>query len=112
MQIGRLRHRITIEQATVTRDAYGGETLTWGTYATIWALVTPVRGQERQISAAAQELATLAYQVRMRYRSDIDPRMRVVWGTKVLDIESIYDPTGRYAELILLCRDVLEGVAP
>lgn len=109
MQIGRLRHRITIQQQTVTRDAYGGETISWDTYATVWAQVTPASGRERFINAGAQEYATVDYKVRIRYRSDIDPKMRISWGTKILDIESVQDPTGYTAELILLCRDVLEG---
>jgi len=109
MQIGRLRHRITIQQQTVTRDAYGGEVIAWSDVATVWALLTPVRGQERQLTAAAQVQATMIYQVRIRYRADIHPKMRILWGTRVMDIEHMVDPTGRTAETIMLCRDVLEG---
>lgn len=109
MQSGRLRHRVTIQRQTVTRDAYGGEVVTWGTLAEVWALCLPLTGRERYVSAAAQELSDLSYGVRIRHRTDVDPKMRVVWGTKVLDIQSVQDPTGRGAELVLLCRDVLEG---
>lgn len=109
MQSGRLRHRVTIQQQTVTRDAYGGEVVTWGTLAEVWALCLPLTGRERYISAASQQLSDLSYGVRIRHRTDVNPKMRVAWDAKLLDIQLVQDPTGRGEEMVLLCRDILEG---
>lgn len=42
IQAGKLRHRITIQRETVTRDEYGSEVKTWDDLATVWASVEPL----------------------------------------------------------------------
>jgi SPP1 family predicted phage head-tail adaptor len=39
---GKLRHRITIQRETTTRDEYGSEVKTWLPLATVWASVEPL----------------------------------------------------------------------
>lgn len=42
IQAGNLRHRITIQRETTTRDAYGSEVKTWADLATVWASLDPL----------------------------------------------------------------------
>jgi SPP1 family predicted phage head-tail adaptor len=109
MQIGPLRHRVTLEQppATPSQDAHGAEIITYTVLATVWAQVLPATGQERFVSAGDRQLAALTHKVRVRYRTDLSPLMIVRWEGRVLDIESIQDPTGKRGYLELMCREVV-----
>jgi len=39
MNAGSLDRKIVIQQQTTTRDDFGGQNITWGTYKTVWANV-------------------------------------------------------------------------
>lgn len=111
MEAGKLHHRITIQQATVTQDAYGEPVKTWGTLATVWAAVEPMIGREY---LAVQQLQSAAnVRIRIRYRPGITPLMRVQWidgaTTRLFDIESIQEVRTERRELILMCKDVQDG---
>ena len=110
MQAGRLRHRITVQAVTQTQNSYGEPTETWAAVGTVWADVRPARGSERFVSAGDQEQATITHRVRMRYVANLSPvNYRLVWREKVLDIEAVEDPTGRTAEMVVRCREVVEA---
>ena len=106
---GRLRHRITIQQNTPTRDAHGGEVDSWGAVTTVWAEISPLNGKE--YFTAKQETAEITHKVRLRYNnalSGITPKMRVLFGSRTLDIESAINPQERNKEIILMCRERFE----
>ena len=109
MQSGRLRDPITIQHQSVTRDQYGGEIVTWITFATGWASVLPAASGERFIRGAVQELAKITHTLRVRYRAGITPKMRISWAGRILYIQTITDPTGRRAELVLMCEEEQHG---
>lgn len=109
MRIGPLRHRVTIQSFTVSQDSYGEEIKTWANLAsvpTVWADVQVAPAGERFLGAAEQVQATVSLKVRIRYRTDVTVQMRLVEGSRYLYIENVYDPTGQYRELILMCREV------
>lgn len=64
MEAGKLDRKITIERATVTTGALGGETRTWATYATAWAEYTPVSDGERWRAGQMGATATARFVVR------------------------------------------------
>lgn len=103
--IGDMRHRITIQQRTETRDALGASVFTWSTLATVWAEVGGAFGSERFTSGVDQEVAQVTHRIRVRYRDDVTPLNRVLYGSKVLDIETAIDPDGRRRELVMMCRE-------
>lgn len=108
MRIGPLRHRITIQSATLAQDSYGEPIKTWANLATnpqAWAEVTSAPAGERFLSGGEQVIAHLTHRVRIRYRSDVTVKMRVVHESRHLYIENVVDPTGRRRELMLLCRE-------
>ncbi len=98
---GRLSERIAIEQKSVTRAANGEEVVTWTTYATTWAEVTPLRG--REFFAAAQMQDSIDYRIRIRYRSGVVPQMRIMWRGTPLDIVSVIDVGAMREELEIMC---------
>lgn len=109
MLIGKMRHRVTIQSFTVSQDAHGEEIKTWANLATnptVWADVQVAPTGERFIGGADQVLAAVSLKVKIRYRSDVTVQMRLVEGSRYLYVENVYDPTGQYRELILMCREV------
>lgn len=108
MRIGPLRHRVTIQSATLAQDSVGQPIATWANLATnpsVWAEVTSAPAGERFVSGGEQVLANLTHKVRIRYRTDVTVKMRVSHLSRYLYIENVVDPTGRGRELVLLCRE-------
>lgn len=105
MRAGRLRHRITIEEKTVTQDAFGEPDATWSTYVKAWARVTPLTGREYMEAQAQSQ--SVSHEVRMRHRDGVTPEMRMVHGGRVFDIEAVLNEEERDRELILMCREMV-----
>lgn len=105
MNAGKLNHRITVQSKTAAADTYGGETITWTTFATVWASIEPLRGNEFiESQRAGAELTT---RIRVRYRSGYAPTMRVTWGTHVYDVEAVINVNEAGRETQLMCREVI-----
>lgn len=91
---GRLRERITIEQATPVADELGGQSITWETLASCWAEVVPLNSAGRERDDASQVAASAGYRVLMRYREDVDASMRLQWRSHTLAIHSLHERKG------------------
>lgn len=89
MNSGQREDRILIQQPTQVKDAIGGYSTTWSTYANIWGEVTPMQGSE------AFEYGQLTqgngYRVMFLYDDAplIDMNMRVRSNGDILSIHSI-----------------------
>lgn len=104
--IGKLRHRVTLQTATVARTARGAEILSFANTATVYADIRTVGGQE-QVLSNQLEVATLLHTITIRYRVGIVPKMRLLWGTRVFSIEAIIERDNRMRTLDLSCREVV-----
>jgi SPP1 family predicted phage head-tail adaptor len=107
MQAGALRERITVQRKSVTRDAFGGETITWTDVATVWAEAQPIGGREYTALRQAQSEITIRF--RLRYLAGVTPAMRVSWNGGQYDIVEVIDVGARNRELELLCRGEADG---
>jgi len=103
IQSGRLRHRITIQSPTETQDTYGEPVPTWSTYLTAWASVEPIKGREYWESQ--QINAEVTHKIIMRYRSGLNPKMRVSWGNRTFNIHSILNEYERDNKLTLMVTE-------
>jgi len=104
MNAGELNQRITIQQATTSRDGYGAETKTWATHATVWA--SKKHSTSRELYAAQKVNAEITDLFIIRYRAGVTTRMRVSYNGKYYDILGADDPDGRRREIHLLCKVV------
>ena len=94
---GLLRHLITIERATSTRDALGGLVTTWTSQTSggVKAHVKPLAGYE--LWAAQRTNPLLTVQAFIRFRADANqfpfysPNDRVLWNTRYFSITSVID---------------------
>lgn len=84
--------KIVIQRAAVSRDAHGGEVLTWADYKTRWAEARYTGGVEGQ--ASNKETAALSIVFRFRHISDLTEKDRIVHKGHNLDIVGII-PEGR-----------------
>ena len=103
MKAGELRHRITIQQKTVTQDTAGVITETWADLVTVWAAIEPLTGREKFL--AQQVYTDMTTRVRIRYRSGIDPAMRLKYNSRIFEINVVVNPEERNRELELLCTE-------
>ncbi len=102
MRAGTLRHSITIEKATETRDSFGAVSVSWATYATLRARKAVSGG--REFVAAQQLRSEISALFVCRYQPGVSPKMRLNHGGVYYDILSANDPTGMGRELQLLCK--------
>lgn len=100
---GRLRHRVTLEERGTTPTPDGGLAAVWTPLATVCAEVLDVRG--REFLAAREAHAELDVKVRLRYRPDVRPTMRVRFGGRVLNVTHVVDVGGRRRLLELMCSE-------
>lgn len=99
----RLRHTVTLQQNTGTTNAYGETVAGWADVATVRAGVEPVSGKEA--IAAGANLAEQVTRVIIRWRSGVTPQMRVVFGTRYLDVKQIINKDETDRSLELLCTE-------
>ena len=93
-----LDQRIAIEREVGVSDGQGGSTLSWQLVATVWALVRPMSGRERERAASVNAEAN--YLIVIRYRSDIDEKDTVVWRGRRFNLRFVKDRArSRFLEL-------------
>lgn len=107
MNLGKLRHRITLQSKAVVKDIEGITKETWTDLATVWAAIEPLRGREYFQAAAVNQENTVRF--RIRYRPGITSSMRVKYRSRLFDIKSIIDIEERHVELHLMCQEVFEN---
>lgn len=104
IRAGELRHRVTIQQNNSTsRDAVGAEVPNWQDVATVWAAVEPLRG--REYLESQQVNAEVDTRIRIRHYPGITPDMRVIWGSRIYEIEAVINVDERDREIHLMCRE-------
>ena len=100
---GSLRERVTVQQASESRNALGETVLSWATFAERWASVEGV--SSREALAAGQQDVTITHRVRMRYVSGMTQSMRFSWRSRTLQIVSLLE-YGNRSEHVAICEEV------
>lgn len=101
MKAGERRHYIIIEQVSESADARNEMTQTWSEYANAWAEIKPVRGRE-YFQAHAENVAADT-RIILPYIAGITSKMRVRFGSRIYDIETVINIDERNRELNLMC---------
>ena len=103
MFAGELRHYVTIQTPTFTQDAAGGPTITWGTYANVWASIEPLKGNEYLQAKVQSEVET---RIRIRALDGVEEKMRVLWTPTTYEIVTVINVFERDQEMQLMCKKV------
>jgi SPP1 family predicted phage head-tail adaptor len=101
---GKLRERVTVQQAASTRNSLGESVLSWSDWQTVWASVEGVSARE-SLTAGQQE-TTISHRVRLRYLPGLSSNMRFSWRSRTLDIVSLLEH-GNRSEHEAICQEQL-----
>jgi SPP1 family predicted phage head-tail adaptor len=102
MDIGQMRHKISIYTTTAVSDA-GGLTSTPILLMTSWAFVQPL-SQARALQYGITENYR-SYEITLRYRSTITNKQTIVWNSKNLTIVSVINTDSNLKEIKLICSE-------
>ena len=103
MQIGRLRHKVTIQNATHAEDGKGGSTPTWADVESVWAEVSPSSSRERFY--AGQVDADATHKVTMRYTANVSTESRIIHGTRTLHVVGLRNIDERNRMIEIRCKE-------
>lgn len=89
MNIGNLRHRVTIQQKTVELDSDGAQIESWvNVFGTdLWADIQHLSGKE--LISADMVQSEVKARVVIRYRDGVLPTMRVLHKDRIFDIKAV-----------------------
>lgn len=106
MRAGELRHRVTIQQPVEVLDDYNTPSVVWQDFARVWAAIEPLSG--REYLQLQNTNAEITVRIRIRYLPGITPAMRVVYGSRVFNIQAVIDVEEKHRELHLMCAEAVE----
>jgi len=101
-QAGQLDRRITIQSFTTTTDAFGQRVKSFGTFANVWSKVVEKVGNEAENGDMIS--ATKRVDFYIRYRSDINEQMRIVYNNETYKINAIQSADARKAFQMIRCE--------
>jgi SPP1 family predicted phage head-tail adaptor len=111
LDTGTLDKRITLQKPSATRDARLGTVKAggWIDYKTLWAEVRDVLPSRAERLDDTINIARRPVRIRLRYRTDITSDMRILYGTRVLQIVAGPAELGRRDGLELMAEEYSSG---
>jgi SPP1 family predicted phage head-tail adaptor len=103
LKIGDLRHYIELQSYNDFTDVYGKTVRTWETYATVFAQVTPTSNSESINGLQLNSSTTHA--VMIRYRDDVQSNHRILFGSRILNIQSVRNLDEMKVALGIVCQE-------
>lgn len=98
-----LNRKITFQEEHIQQDPATGEMVrTWTDHVTVFAKVEPLVGREYLAAAAIQAEDTTKFTC--RYRGDLNASMRIAFGGKHYNIQSIQNIRSRNRETLIYAR--------
>lgn len=96
--IGKLRHRIVLEQPLRSATEGGAASISWQPIAECFAEVSPQRG--REVFESEQISGRVTHRITLRYRAGVSPEMRFRMSARIFEILSVrhVDERGRWLE--------------
>lgn len=103
MKAGDLWTRVTIQEATESRDSIGQVEQTWTNLYSRWADVMPLDDTESMRARAIRE--TASHLVTLRYIEGLTTKHRIVWKNKVFNIVSVLNKEAKDKETLCKCLE-------
>jgi SPP1 family predicted phage head-tail adaptor len=103
MRAGELRESINLEAPTPQNEGQQWGATGAAQYTTVYSGIraSVIADAEAETVADHAVMTATTFTVRIRWLRDITNTWRVIWGSRVLDIVSVIDPTGRKRELVI-----------
>lgn len=99
IKAGAMKERITIEAPQESRNTLGEATLSWATYAIVWASVEGL--SSREMLQAQQANAVASHKIRIRFLPGLSHTHRLVWRGRSMEIASVVERENRTMHEIL-----------
>lgn len=100
MDPGKLNKRITFQLQDLD-----SEDEDWKDIATTWANINPISGKEYYSAETIN--SDLTHKIRLRYRKEITPDMRVIYNDRIFYIISVINEYEKNTMLQLMCRELI-----
>lgn len=100
-QAGQLDRRITIQTFSEVTDLFGQEVKVYSTLDSVWANVVEKIGSEGE--KGDMIAATKKVEFIIRYRTDVNEQMRILYNNNTYKIQAIQSADARKAFLKLVC---------
>lgn len=104
LRAGTLNRSILIQSPPVGQNEDGDPNTEWSDLVRVWAKKEDLSG--RELFAAQAANSEVSTRFRIRYRTGILPKMRVLYGGVSYKIEAVLDRTGSKEELQLMCASL------
>jgi SPP1 family predicted phage head-tail adaptor len=105
LQVGKMRHRISLLQPSDVQDELGGTSLSgWTTFADVWASIEAVNGNEK--FAAGEYVSKVTHRIVIRYQAGITSNFQVLYCGRKFQVLYVMNPTGRKHMLVLDCVEI------
>lgn len=104
MNIGKFKHRITIQSYVETTDALGQIEQSWQDHKKVWSMIKTVQGREYFEAAATQNEDTARFVT--RYTTGIEPSMRILYKGRTYDIQSVINDDEANKTLTIVAKGV------
>lgn len=111
MRAGSLKLRVTFQRQTYGKDGFGGTVENCADVCTVFASMRNLSGDEKRLTEHGGEAAVARTEFTVRYRSDIDEGMRVLYKGKVYNIRHVNNYNEENEKLIVTC-DTGQSEAP
>lgn len=101
LRAGDLRHRVTIKTPGMVENEAGEEVPGYVEFKKAWASIKPITGREYQENE--KDSNEITHRIRIRYTTGLTEKMRIVFGIRKFDIESIINVEELNRELLIKC---------
>lgn len=87
LDLGKMKHRIEIQVYSDVENEVGEITKAWTTYKKLWSEKTQLKSSNTY--SIGKEGIEYVYRFKIRYRTDLNENMRIVYGGIIYDIKHI-----------------------
>lgn len=104
---GEFRHIITFQEMEERKNQFGEMTKVWVDKFSTRAGIYPLSGKE--FFTADKENSEISHKINIRYRPDINQKMRIIFEGRVFNIESIINFQERNILIQIMAKELLNG---
>jgi len=102
MRSGNLKHKIIIQTYSGPQDDFGEVTKGWSDFEMAYASITPLSAKEFFKAGTHNEVS---HKIIIRFIPGIIPKMRIVFDTRIFNIESVLNIREENRSLQLICTE-------
>jgi SPP1 family predicted phage head-tail adaptor len=107
MRSGNLKHKVEIQSYSQTTNDFGEVTKGYYVFKTVYSSITPISGKE--YFASKQVNAEVSHKIEFRFVDGVLPTMRIVYGARVFNIESVINIREENKTLQIMAVEAIDG---